>query len=688
MEQVREAELDVAALGSALLRKLWLLIVLALLAAIVTYVALGFVRPLYTADTRILIEDRESPLTKPRDATGNPSSTDYDASAIASQVEVLRSREIASAVIDKLDLTHRPEFDPNARPSALKSFLISIGIGKNPAESSVRDRVMDTYYSRLSVYPVNTSRVLAAEFEGSNPQLAADVVNAIADEFVSQQQKSKQDATVAATQWLQQEIESLRGKVQQAEQKVSDYRASHGLFDVGTQNGDLQTQQLNDLNAELARAKADHAQAESRAQLIRSVLSGGGSLDSAEEVLNSPLIQRLREREVALRGQIADLSTTLLPAHPQMRSLNSQLQGLERQIRQEAQKILQSMEAASRISAAREQSAQATLNQAKAASASSDDQSIELRALEREAAAQRDLLQTLLGRYREAVARTDTTYLPADARIISRAVAPQKPSFPKKTMMSILAAVVMLLLAGAILLLREFTSGRAFRYVDFAPAPALTAAPEPAVTPSRELVAVTPAAPTLDDRPGTGELADVLAEDGLRTVVFAGADGSERVGEIAVASARLAALRQLRIILVDVGLHPQSGLGSADQPGLGDLLSGEVAFGDVIHRNEAAGIDVMPMGAMQKDPPMQRLSLVVGALSHSYDRVIVLADTLADWPNSHIKADLVVLVCNPELDMDRRLDLHEKALELGARNALIVRYTSRDGARESASAAA
>jgi uncharacterized protein involved in exopolysaccharide biosynthesis len=66
----------------------------------------------------------------------------------------------------------------------------------------------------------------------------------------------------------------------------------------------------------------------------------------------------------------------------------------------------------------------------------SDTSEIELRALEREAAAQRDLLESLLARYREALARTDTSYLPADARIISRAVAPMDPSFPKKTMMA------------------------------------------------------------------------------------------------------------------------------------------------------------------------------------------------------------------------------------------------------------
>ena len=96
MAQIGETELDVHALSRALWRRAWLLAILTVAAAIGTYVGLGFVDPLYTADTRILIEERESPLTRPRDDSGDLS-TDFDESAIQSQVEVLRSREIAEA---------------------------------------------------------------------------------------------------------------------------------------------------------------------------------------------------------------------------------------------------------------------------------------------------------------------------------------------------------------------------------------------------------------------------------------------------------------------------------------------------------------------------------------------------------------------------------------------------------------
>src|SRR4051794_29752248 len=104
MAQVGETELDGRALWRALWRRSWLIVLLAIIVCAGTYVGLGFVEPLYTADTSILIEQRESPLTRPREDTGAPAA-EFDASAIQSQVEVVKSREIAEAVIDKLDLT-------------------------------------------------------------------------------------------------------------------------------------------------------------------------------------------------------------------------------------------------------------------------------------------------------------------------------------------------------------------------------------------------------------------------------------------------------------------------------------------------------------------------------------------------------------------------------------------------------
>src|SRR4029079_19415149 len=132
----------------------------------------------------------------------------------------------------------------------------------NPVDSSIRQRVMDSYFNRLSVFPLFKSRVIGIEFSAPKPELAAAVANAVASAFVQLQQNAKRDSAVAATEWLQQEIERLRGRVADAEQAVADYRQKNSLFrvDQGTADGgNLSTQQLGDINAELARARAARA---------------------------------------------------------------------------------------------------------------------------------------------------------------------------------------------------------------------------------------------------------------------------------------------------------------------------------------------------------------------------------------------------------------------------------------------
>jgi succinoglycan biosynthesis transport protein ExoP len=697
MAQLIGAEVDTYHLLRVLRRSLLVLAAAALAIAAASYVGLGFVEPIYTADTKILIEERESPLARPRDAPAEPISIQFDEAAIQSQVEVLRSRDIANRVIDKLDLVHVPELDPAAKPSALSSILVVLGLKTAPTEQTRRQRVMDAYFENLSVYPVEKSRVITVEFEASDPETAANVANAIAESYVMLQREAKRESIVAATGWLEDEIEKLRERLAEAEQKVERFRSGSELFNTGQVDSTLSTQQLGEINAELARAKAARSEAEARAELVEIFLSEPGSVDISEEVLNSPLIQRLQEREVTLRAEIAELSASLLPTHPRIQALQSQFRNLEGQIRREADKVLQSLRTAARVASARVEALEESLNEAKAAVSQSNEEGIELRAFEREATAQRNLLEAFLARYREAVARTNSGELPTNARIISAAVPPQSPSFPKQNLMAAFAGTTAFLFGAGLVLLREFMSGRAFRGMGEEPRPMPRVAEAPALRREPDLpfgdpVASPPADPALlplhppdpADLPGAVEVAEALAKEAVRVALFAGVSGGEGAGEIAMASARLVAGSGLRSVLIDVGVVPSDALGGGAAPGLGDLLSGNAAFGEVIRRDEGTHVHFIAMGSAVRDAPLERLALAVGALTHAYDKVVIVADGLGDWPAEHVRPDLAAIVCGPDLDEAGRRAAYERALEQGARSALIIRRVAdADGAGRS-----
>ena len=171
----------------------------------------------------------------------------------------------------------------------------------------------------------------------------------------------------------------------------------------------------------------------------------------ASEVLNSELIRRLSEQQVTLRAQLAEQSSTLLDGHPRIKELKAQLADLDRQLREEASKISRSLENDARIAGGRVDGLTTSLDQSKKQASSNNGQDVQLRALEREAKAQRDLLESYLAKYREATARENIEAAPADGRIISRATVSNTPAYPKKLPIVLIATLATLLLtSGAI----------------------------------------------------------------------------------------------------------------------------------------------------------------------------------------------------------------------------------------------
>ncbi len=328
------------------------------------------------------------------------------------------------------------------------------------------------------------------------------------------------------------------------------------------------------------------------------------------------LIQRLRERQVQLKADIADLSTTLLGNHPRIRALNSQLADLDRQIRQEAEKIQRGLETEAKTAQLREQQLVADLNTLKAASARAGDDEVELRALEREAAAQRELLESYLTRYRQAASRVEHSYLPADARIFSRAVVPGEPYFPKVLPIVGAALIGSLLMMAVVTLLQELFSGRAMRpapgaviepvgQIEMPVAKEATEEPIPAMRPApKDKPELHPSLTERKPRmPVLGEVsvehaAEKLIAGGATRAIFVSPEGDDGAAA-AVLVAREVADAGLRVLLLDLtssGAASKPMLESQVYPGLTNLLASEAQFTDVIHADLYSDCHVIPPG--------------------------------------------------------------------------------------------
>ncbi len=292
------------------------------------------------------------------------------------------------------------------------------------------ERTLESYYDRLNVYAVEKSRVIAVDFNSANPDLAARVANAIAETYLKMQQSAKQDQTRAAGDWLAGEIANLRSKVADAEAKVEATATKSNLFS-GSNNTSLPTQQLTEINSQIAAARGQKADLEARARQLREVIRTGKPIESSD-IANSDSMRRLIEQRNALRSQLAEQSTTLLDQHPRIKELKAQIAEVEREIRTEGERLARQLDNDAKVAGDRLETLTASLDTVKKLASQTNEQDVQLRALEREAKTERDLLESYLAKYREATARDNINAAPPEARIISRASPAIKPDYPEE----------------------------------------------------------------------------------------------------------------------------------------------------------------------------------------------------------------------------------------------------------------
>jgi uncharacterized protein involved in exopolysaccharide biosynthesis len=664
--------LDLNSLWHAIAAHKFWIIVPTLFVLAASFVIVHLIAPRYTGEARILLESRDGFYTRPagdRDVGGDR----IDSEAVTSQVQVVMSRDLAREAIRRLKLVGNSEFDSGAGLfGGIEQFLVKIGLSRNPADRTPEDRVLEKYYENLLVFPVARSRIVAIEFQSKDAELAAKAANTIAAVYLESQEAAKKDTARGASTWLGGAIAPLRQRVQEAEAKVEEFRARSGLL-VGANNTTITQQQLADLSQQLSSARAVQSDAQAKARILRDAIRAGRTFE-VPDVANNEGVRRLIEQRGTLRAQIALEARTLLPEHPRIKELTAQIADLESQIRSAAERTVRTLENEARIAGSRVETVSATIEAQKRMVGEANESEVELRALERDAKTQRDQLEQFLSRQREALARDADNAAPADARVVSRAITPLTPSFPKKAPTVAVATLATFFVALATVVSRELLSGRAVQ-------PAGPAAPVPQPQPvqpgtarfsngaraSRGFGAASEGDEQADDRQRGTDTASV-ADDQARDARHA------RVAGLITHAGRLTHLRLMmddagnwadqvascvrpqpegkgsRLMLLDAGTLAGSArlLGAElaeDAPtllidlsagersrhaGMSELLSGDASFADIIDRDPQSRLHVITAGHAGREAVIaadEVLDVALDALCDAYANVLIEVST-------------------------------------------------------------
>jgi len=423
--------------------------------------------PSYTAQAALIIDSRKVNLFQQQSVLGD---IPIDTASVESQVEVLKSENVALSVIKDLHLAQDPEF------IAPSGGLIGTVIGfiSNPFESSepasefaLARKAMRVFQDHLSVKRVGLSYVIDIAFRSLQPERAAQITNAVADAYIVDQLEAKYQATKRASVWLQARIRELRDQASAAERAVVEFKTKNNIVTTGgpEPHGRLMgEQQVAELSSQIVIARAQSAEARARLDRIETVLRA----DSPEATVNSTVADSLKNEVITkLRTQYLDIankeaiwSARYGANHLAAVNLRNQMDEIRKSILNELQRIAESYKSDYQIAKQREEGIHKELSDAISRSQETDQAQVTLHELESNSQTYRSLYDNFLQHYMESVQQQ--SFPITDARVISPASRPLQKSNPKTLIVLAVSGLGAMILGFGIGMLRDL-SDRVFR---------------------------------------------------------------------------------------------------------------------------------------------------------------------------------------------------------------------------------
>ncbi len=440
-----------------LLRRRWLITTVVVTVLVVAALQVLTTTPRYRATVTLQI-DPEDTKVLPYEEIAQSGGTQLQLEEyLWTQAEKLRTRSLAQRVVERLELAAKPEFtEPPKRgvlldlTSAAMTAARRLLVRRDASgeTSVVGDTVLaDLFAANLDVRLLRNTRLIKVNYDSPNPALAAEVANALAEEFIEQHLESKFNATVRATDFLHKQLEDLKVRMEESEQNLLEYAQDKKIVNLDEQRP-ISRKRLDDINDELTRLQGDLVAQQVRYNAMRS--AGPGALP---DLLKTPKIRDLETRLGELQGELAGLSGRYGPEWPRIKELKLKIGELDAQLSQENENAREAVAGAYRLAKARyDRLATSVDDQRQVVDRLSED-SIQYRVLKREVDTNKELYQGLLQRLKEAGVAAGLRS--SNIRIADPAVVPRLAWAPNKTRSLALALVLGVLLGIGAALVAE-----------------------------------------------------------------------------------------------------------------------------------------------------------------------------------------------------------------------------------------
>ncbi|MCR9125578.1 MAG: Wzz/FepE/Etk N-terminal domain-containing protein [Rhodobacteraceae bacterium] len=460
---------DARVLARAVWQKRRMIGTVMLAVAALVFVLASVWPPTYTGEAKIVLDPRKAQIVTNNEVVGN---IDPSEQVLNGEIAALRSNLLLREVRNRLPASVIAEIDPVktgapvwAAPVTVPAALIDAVAGtawKPALDDMLRPRpesdemaetlLIEEIGKKLTILAEPSSYVIVIRADVGNAVAAQILANTVADTYISTQISSRQESVELATRWLEERLETLKLEVERAETVVSEFVAQSLVENGGTMEN--ASEQLSRLNSELIDARDARLTVEARLSELTELTRNEGLL-AAVPVIETPSLSVLRARALELRSRDAVWARNFSPDQARRVEIREELSEVDAAMEAEVQNALVGFRNEYEVSLQREDSLRQSISEIEERVVRISRSELGLRQYQREAEAARLNYEALLTRLTEA--RTQQQMQLPDAKLIARAVTPEKPSAPRPKLMAVFAAVMAGTVTVAMIFFNELT---------------------------------------------------------------------------------------------------------------------------------------------------------------------------------------------------------------------------------------